>query len=503
MRAPPKRSEPAEQNHPNSLFGEILDWMLAPLLFLWPISIAVIYHIANDIADEPHDRALAENARAVSRLTRIGDGKVALNLPGPARELLRHDEQDSVYYQVRGLRGEVVAGDAEIPAVAPELDDRPDTVYFRDEDVKGEEVRVAYLFLRAGRQADAPLVLVQVGETKDKRSALANRIIAGVLLPQFVVIPLAVILVYLGLGRGIAPLRRLQRLIEERRPSDLAPISTRGVPEEVMPLISAFNDMMARLEQNLQAQQRFIADAAHQMRTPLTGLKMQTELALAETEPAQLRESLRHISESADRAAHLINQLLTLARAEASSEKLHRVELVDLEQALRDVCRDLVPQALAKRIDFGVEATGWPLLIEGNPLNLREMLKNLVDNAIKYTPEGGKVTARTLGTPESAVVELEDNGIGIPEADRERVFERFYRSLGSGAEGSGLGLAIVREIAELHRATVTLMPNPRGRGTLVQVVFPRCAPAASPPLPGMLPAAPGEPAKPGPAAPPV
>ena len=130
MRAPPKRSEPAEQNHPNSLFGEILDWMLAPLLFLWPISIAVIYHIANDIADEPHDRALAENARAVSRLTRIGDGKVTLNLPGPARELLRHDEQDSVYYQVRGLRGEVVAGDAEIPAAAPELDDRPDTVYF-------------------------------------------------------------------------------------------------------------------------------------------------------------------------------------------------------------------------------------------------------------------------------------------------------------------------------------------------------------------------------------
>jgi two-component system sensor histidine kinase TctE len=500
MLAPRKRSEPAEQNQPNSLFGEILDWMLAPLLFLWPISIAVIYHIANDIADEPHDRALAASARAVSRLTRISDGTVTLNLPGPARELLRDDELDAVFYQVRGTRGEIVAGDAEIPAVVAQPDDRPDTVYFRDADIKGEEVRVAYLFLRSGHSADAPLALVQVGETKGKRSALANRIIAGVLLPQFVVIPLAVILVYLGLGRGIAPLRRLQRLIEERRPSDLAPISTRGVPEEVMPLISAFNDMMARLEQNLQAQQRFIADAAHQMRTPLTGLKMQTELALAETEPDQLRKSLRHISEGADRTAHLINQLLTLARAEASSETLHRVEIVDLEPALRDVCRDLVPQALAKRIDFGVENTGWPLLIEGNALNLREMLKNLVDNAIKYTPAGGKVTARTLGTPETAVVEVEDNGIGIPEADRERVFERFFRSLGSGAEGSGLGLAIVREIAELHLATVRLMANPRGRGTLARVTFPRCAPAASPALPGVLPSPPGgQPATPGPA----
>ncbi|MCK7492145.1 MAG: hypothetical protein MZW92_11280 [Comamonadaceae bacterium] len=146
------------------------------------------------------------------------------------------------------------------------------------------------------------------------------------LLPQFAIIPLAVILVYLGLGRGIKPLYRLQRLIERRRPGDLAPINTRGMPEEVLPLIVAFNDMMARLEQNLQAQQRFIADAAHQMRTPLTGLKMQTDLALNETDPEQIHRSLQQISDSADRTAHLINQLLALARAEASFEKLHKVE---------------------------------------------------------------------------------------------------------------------------------------------------------------------------------
>jgi two-component system, OmpR family, sensor histidine kinase TctE len=310
------------------------------------------------------------------------------------------------------------------------------------------------------------------GRTRGKRADLANRIVAGVLLPQFAIIPLAVVLVYLGLGRGIAPLQRLQRIIERRRPSDLSPINTRGMPEEVLPLLVAFNAMMARLEQNLHAQQRFIADAAHQMRTPLTGLKMQTELALQEPDPQQVRASLNRIAESTDRAAHLIAQLLALARAEASFDKSARAEVVDLEMLLREVSPEFVPHAMARRIDFGIELTGKPLLVEGNPVQLREMIKNLIDNAIKYTPESGKVTARTVAT-EFAILEVEDNGIGIAEKERARVFERFYRVLGSGAEGSGLGLAIVREIADLHRAGVELRAGPGGRGTLAVVTFAR------------------------------
>jgi two-component system sensor histidine kinase TctE len=278
--------------------------------------------------------------------------------------------------------------------------------------------------------------------------------------------------VWVGLSRGIAPLNRLQSLIRRRRPTDLSPVEPSSVPEEVRPLIIAYNDMMARLEENLQAQQRFIADAAHQMRTPLTGLKMQTDLAMHETDPDQLRQSLTRIAESTDRAAHLINQLLSLARAEASFEKLYAVETVDVDAIVREVALELYPRAQAKQIDLGVEAGDQALRVEGNPVLLREMLKNLVDNAIKYTPRGGSVTARTryAGSP---VFEVEDNGPGIPEADRERVFERFYRVLGSGVDGSGLGLPIVREIAELHRGTVTLDAGPGGRGTLARVVFPR------------------------------
>jgi len=453
----------------NSLFGEILDWMLAPLLFLWPISIAVTYHVANQIANQPYDQALAENVGAITRLVKLVNGRVVVNFPAPARALLRADENDITYYQVSGLRGNLVTGDREIPQPAQgEPSPEADSVLFRDEDINGNDIRVAYRFVPLGTGH----ALVQVAETRKKREELAGRIISGVILPQFAIIPLAVILVYLGLSRGIAPLNRLQQRIRARRPGDLAPISILGVPEELRPVIAAFNEMMARLEANLTAQQRFIADAAHQMRTPLTGLKTQTELALSETDPQLMRRSLQQIAESADHAVHLINQLLALARAEAGYEKVYVFERVDLDSLARSVTQENVPSALAKGIDIGFEGSGWPLWMEGSPVLLHELISNLIDNAIKYTPDGGKVTVRVRGGA-FALLEVEDNGIGIPEQELERVFERFYRVLGSEVHGSGLGLPIVREIAELHRARVQLGPNPIGPGTMARAVFPR------------------------------
>ena len=456
----------------NSLFGEILDWMLAPLLFLWPISIIVTHNVANSLANQPYDQALAVNVKAIARLVKVEGEQARVNFPAPARLILRADEDDTVYYQVLGFRNELLAGDKDIPPIGAPDKVEADLVMFRDEQIAGEEVRVAYQFLQPLPGEPERLVLLQVAETRNKRSTLASRVVTGVLLPQFAIIPIAVILVWLGLSRGIAPLNHLQSLIRRRRPSDLSPIAVGDVPEEVRPLIIAFNDMMARLEENLQAQQRFIADAAHQMRTPLTGLRMQTDLAMTETDPQQIHRSLVQISQSAERASHLINQLLSLARAEASYEKIYAVERVDLEALLRTMLSDFVPRARQKDIDFGLETTREPLIIEGNPVLLGELLKNLIDNAIKYTPEGGCITVRTLAT-ESAIVEVEDTGIGVPEADRERVFERFYRVLGSTESGSGLGLPIVREIADLHRATVSLIPNPGGKGTVARVVFPR------------------------------
>jgi two-component system sensor histidine kinase TctE len=457
---------PAE---PHSLFGEILDWMLAPLLFLWPISIVATNHVANQIADLPYDQQLGDRVVAISRQVDTRGARVSVNLPGPARDILRADDDDTAYFQVVGLRGELVAGDSDIPHVqANDSVEEVQTVHFRDERIHNEETRVAYQFVPAG--PGQPPVLVQVAETRHKREQLASRIISGVLLPQFAIIPLAVMLVWLGLTRGLAPLKRLQQRIRRRRPDDLSPINLRNVPEELRPVIAAFNDMMARLEDNLEAQHRFIAAAAHQLKTPLTGLKTQTELALQETDYVQLHDYLQRIAGGVDRAAHLTSQLLQLARAEASHETVHDKEPVDLEDLVREVTAHCVPRALARNIDLGFEEAGVEMIIFGVTLLLREMIDNLVDNAIKYTPAGGRVTVRLRATSDW-ILEVEDTGIGIAKEDRSRVFERFYRALDTDAEGSGLGLAIVREIAELHRARIEVLDNPEGRGTVIRLVF--------------------------------
>ena len=456
--------------YPNSLFGEILDWMLAPLLLLWPISIAATNHVASFIANQPYDQALADNVTAIVQLMKIDGDRVTVNLPASARTLLRTDDKDALFYQVVGPNTKVIQGDKEIPWPPLPAIVEAGRILFRDDRIDADAVRIAYTFVPV-RKGQPPAV-VQVAETLRKREALSASIISGVLLPQFAIIPLAVILVYLGLMRGIAPLRLLQERIHRRRPSDLSPIPATRVPDEVRPLVVAFNQMMGRLEENLQAQQRFIAQAAHQMRTPLTGLKTQTEIALSETDPAQMRLALLLIAESTDRASHMINQLLMLARAEASHEKLHNVVPLDLDTLARSVTEDWVVRALAKQIDLGYEDCGCRLMINGVPLLLRELLTNLIDNAIKYTAPGGHVTVRTRAD-RLAVIEVEDDGIGIPLEERDSIFERFYRVLGTDAEGSGLGLPIAAEIAELHQARIDLLEGGNGRGSLFRVSFPR------------------------------
>lgn len=463
------RQAVARPEDPHSLFGEILDWMLAPLLFLWPISIVATNHVANQIADLPYDQQLSEQVMAIAKQVQVQGLRASVNLPPAARDVLRSSEDDTLYFQVLAPRGELLVGDPDIPAIGVGIVDEPQPIRFRDESIHSEEARVAYQFIPT--QDPRKPVIIQVAETRHKREQLASKIISGVLLPQFAIIPLAVILVWLGLTRGLAPVDRLRLRIRERRPDDLSPIPLRIVPDELRPVIAAFNDMMARLDDNLEAQHRFISAAAHQLKTPLTGLKTQTELALRESDIVQLRDYLQRIAAGVDRASHLTYQLLQLARAEASHEKPLEMAPVDLEVLAREVTTHCVPRALARNIDLGFEESGGPMKIIGQPLLLREMIENLVDNAIKYTPPGGSVTVR-LSRSTEWIIEVEDTGIGIATEDRDRIFERFFRALGTDAEGSGLGLAIVREIAELHQARIAVRDNPLGRGTLIRLSFP-------------------------------
>lgn len=449
--------------------------MLAPLLFVWPISIALTYYFANNVASFPYDQALREHVVAVARLVVFSPKGPSIALPASARSLLRSDEVDNVYFQVKTAQGGFLAGDRELP-VFDEAEGVfrgvPGEVYFRDIEYKGQDVRMAYVFLDDARLPPAEWVLVEVGETLEKRSQLANKIIASVIVPQFIIIPLAVLLVWFGLTKGLQPLTRLRETIEQRSAGDLSPISTQRIPEELAPLIETFNGMLVRMERNMDAQHRFIADAAHQMRTPLTGLKTQAQLALRETDPAELRASLGKIATGVDRAARLVNQLLTLARTEAGDVGQQPQEVITFNGLLREIVEDWVVRALNKGIDLGFEPSLTEAKIRGNPFLLREMCNNLIDNALRYTPAQGAVTVRTTAHGDFVILEIEDNGIGIGEDQAELVFERFYRVSDAETEGSGLGLAIVREIAAQHRASVSLRPNPKERGTVARVVFP-------------------------------
>ncbi len=467
-----------------SLFGEILDWMLAPLLFVWPLSIAFTHYFANNVANFPYDQALREHVAAIARQVKLVNGKPVLSLPASARALLRADETDSVYFHVVMPNGKLLAGDKDLPMPEspPLTDETPSEIYMRDAEFKGQDLRIAYMYLAESDMPRSAWVLIEVAETTEKRTQLANKIVASVILPQFIIIPLAVMLVWFGLSRGLRPLTRLRTTIEARDPGDLSPIATRRVPEELEPLVEAFNAMLERMKRSVEAQQRFVADAAHQMRTPLTGLKTQAQFAIREKDPEALRHALRQIAAGVDRAGRLVNQLLTLARTEGGELAQQQHQPLDLALLMREVVEDWVVLAIDKGIDLGYEAEG-PAMIVGNPFLLRELAKNLIDNAIRYTPAPGHVTCRLTAKPATVLLEIEDDGVGISDEQAELVFERFYRVDDAATEGSGLGLAIVQEIATQHNAHATLRPNTKGKGAVARVLFPAWRPPEETPLP--------------------
>jgi two-component system sensor histidine kinase TctE len=342
-------------------------------------------------------------------------------------------------------------------------------VKIRDDEMRSLEVRVAYTWVHLASDkhtAGMTPVLVQVAETREKRSVLATEIIKGVMLPQFAILPLAVLLVWLALVRGIKPLSELEERIRERKSDDLSPLDEKAVPLEVAPLVSSVNDLLKRLKDSIATQKRFLADAAHQLKTPLAGLRMQADLAQRKgASEEDLKQSLKQIGRASVQATHTVNQLLSLARAEGAGAI--DLQSCDMEALVSEVLNDSLPRAMEKGLDLGYDGVDHQtkrrfLKVQGNPTLLKEMVRNLVDNAIHYTPSSeerpGVITVRLLVDPysQALAVQVEDNGPGISVAERERIFEPFYRALGSNVDGSGLGLPIVREIAQRHGAAVSV-----------------------------------------------
>jgi len=279
-------------------------------------------------------------------------------------------------------------------------------------------------------------VSIQVASTKDGSAALAREIVVDIIVPQLVLILIAGVLVWVGVARGLLPLRNLQQAVAARSHRDLSPVMASDIPGEVHPLLASINDLLGRLDEVLSVQNRFIADAAHQLRTPVAGLKAHIEVALREEDPARTRQALAHLYVGVERMSRLVAQLLSLARNEPTTVKKLELHPLDLAKVAFDVTMEWVPHAYRQRIDLGFEGADEHVTIAGDTARLTELLNNLLDNAIRYSSEGGRVTVRVAAGPQPRV-SVSDDGPTIPVAERERVFERFHRLLGTRADGSG------------------------------------------------------------------
>jgi two-component system sensor histidine kinase TctE len=452
-----------------TLRGRLLRWLLIPLSVLFLLDAAGSWFIAARLSDRVYDGELMEIARELTLHVKRSGAKLAWDLESDAERTLLLDQYDKVYYAVRSPAGELVAGDITLEQPGAVRSGMPD---FYDGELHGDRVRIALSRTGTGAESFAPPAVVQVAETLVKRRTLAEEIFIDVILPQLLLIFIAGLLVWMGVARGLSPLAHLRQAVASRSHLDLSPVApTEDIPGEVHPLLQEINDLMARLDEVLTFQNRFIADAAHQLRTPVAGLKAHIEVALREDDPAQTRQALAHLYTAVERMSRLVSQLLSLARNEPSTVQKLELAPLDLSKLVFEATMEWVPEAYKKDIDLGFEGAEPHVMVRGDAMRLAELINNLLDNAIRYSRRGGKVTVRVLPRP-TPRVSISDDGPSIPVEERQRVFERFHRLLGSHTDGSGLGLAIVREIAELHHADITLDDDTDGIGNTFTVSFP-------------------------------
>jgi two-component system sensor histidine kinase TctE len=387
---------------------------------------------------------------------RVTQTEYRFDLPQAVEQVLRTDRFDKIYYRVMSPAGLEIAGDADLPAP-------PGDRIAHDTQYNGNHVRVVSVQVPCGRST----CTVLVGETMVKREHLMRELLLQSLFPDFLIALATLIIVWFGVKRGLEPLARLSDEIKARSAGDLRAIDAAGAPEETRPLVGALNGLLDEVSAASRKQQRFIADAAHQLRTPLAGLQAHTELALAQPIPESCRAQLEQVHKATIRTARLANQLLALARAEPGARST--TAPVDLKPIAEGEADDWLRQAMARDIDLGFELESAP--VAGDAFLLREALANLVHNAVNYSPRGGRVTVRTGRRHGDSFLEVEDDGPGISREQRDLVLERFYRMPGTPGTGSGLGLAIVREIAAGHGARLSI-DDGTSSGCRVAITFP-------------------------------
>ncbi|MEO5558147.1 MAG: sensor histidine kinase N-terminal domain-containing protein [Dokdonella sp.] len=449
-----------------SLRRRLLLFLALPMALAWLGSGALIYVIALHYANLNYDRALVDGTHALEKMIRSEAGMQQLS--PQARILMEYDSSDPGFYAVRSLRHGVLASNAELPLTAP-----PPTIDApaRLESIVrgGHSMRMATVALAGDDAGDT--IVITVAETLRERRALAREILVGSLPIVLLLIALVLVLVWFGVSRGLRLLDPLTEQIAERRARDLSPLDQSVVPVEIRSLTQTIDALFARLRDLLDVQERFIADAAHQLRTPLAGLRLQAERALADPRPDSVRDALIHVERLSAGAGRAAGQLLTLARAQTSTQDAAPATRIDLARLARNYISERVPSAIAMHIDLGYEGPTQGAEIAGDPVMLREALVNLVDNALNYAGGNSTVTVSVLREVRTVALEVEDSGPGVAEEWWPRLGERFFRPPGSDREGSGLGLAIVRRIADRHGAAVVFGRGRDGLGLRVTLRF--------------------------------
>lgn len=458
---------------PLSLRFLLLRRLLPALLLLLLAGAATAYWVAWRSATKAYDRALFDTALAITEQLRIVDGKPQLPLTQQARAVLLTDKFDQVFYAVRGADQELLDGEAGLPMPppGPPRTRNSEGRFYFDGLLQGRPVRVATLQTElAGK-----LITVLAGETLVKRQALIREIILGMLLPEILLALVSVGVVWFGVRAGLKPLTELRQELAGRSQADLSPVRV-DVPEEIQPVVTEINELLLRLAHSLASQRNFVSDAAHQLRTPIAALQAQAEAACRES-PADSRQQLEGVLSAAHRLSHLVDQMLALARAEPSLSQTQPE--IGLEEIARQLAETWLPQAIRKGIDLGFELA--PATVRGNELLLQELFGNLLDNALRHAPAGGTVTVSCGREGSEAWLAIEDNGSGIAEDERDKIFARFYQAPGSRSNGNGLGLAIVHEIVRQHGGRISVSSSASLGGALFKVWLP-AMPVACPPL---------------------
>lgn len=441
-----------------SLARHLLRQLLPLMIAIIVTGAGVVYFVAHRAATVAYDRALMDVSLALADQVETVDNRLRLLLPAIAEKVLLVDGYDKLFYEVIDQNGHTVAGNVDMPRPAEPFEGGK---RYYDGLLNGKKVRIAAL--RSERNGASFTVLS--AETKIKREWLVREIILAMLVPEILLIIAAVFMIRRSVRHGLAAIQPLQDELVKRTHTDLSQLSLANIPDEVYPIFAEVNELLARLSKSLDANRRFVADASHQLRTPIATLQAEAEIALRSADP---KESLKKIVVGASRVTHLAHQLLTLSRLEPQQKRAPQI--VDLAKLTRNAAERWIPPALERSIDLGFELSAARVM--GDPIWLEELANNLIDNAIRYTPTGGVATIRCYSTDDKSCWEIEDSGPGIPPEERERIFERFYRLDKTGVDGCGLGLSIVREIAHNHDASITIEKGATLGGALIRVVFP-------------------------------